>query len=159
MRIRFFALASALAIFPALSVPAWAQQSGPPPTGQTQQAPATTPSADKLQRRYAHMFGKLNLSSQQQQQIQSYVASYAQAHPEGSPRDRQATKALRDQIMGALTADQQAQFKQQMQALREQRQAHQQQQPGGQNGQAPQGGPPQQGQPPQGQQPPQPPQR
>jgi Spy/CpxP family protein refolding chaperone len=143
MRIRFFALASALAIFPVLSLPALAQQSAPP-AGQAQGSPATTPSADKLQRRYARMFGKLNLTSQQQQQIQSYVATYAQAHPEGSPRDRQATKALRDQIMGSLTADQQAQFKQQMQALREQRQAGgQAQQPGAQNGQAPQGEPPQ----------------
>ena len=149
----------------AVPAPGWAQ-TAPAPAAQAQQpsrAPRTTTlGADKIQRGYAHLFRNLNLSSDQQQQMQQYVNTFAQQHPEGSPRDRQAERALRQQMLGTLSADQQAAFKQQMQQLRAQRQARMQQQQQPPQGQPPQGdqsqgqppaGDPSQGQPPAGQPP------
>ncbi|MGC1381115.1 MAG: hypothetical protein WA814_08850 [Candidatus Baltobacteraceae bacterium] len=125
---------------------------------QTQQAPPaqaqarTTPSEAKIQHRWQKRLGSLNLSGQQQQQIQSLIDQYSRSHPEGSPRDRDAAHALRQQIMGVLTSDQQGQLRAQMQARHQQMEArHSQQQ---QQQQAPQGQPPNQEQPDQQQPPP-----
>ena len=54
---------------------------------------------------------ELNLSAQQQSQIQQLVQSYRQAHPRGSAPDPQARKDLRTKIMAVLTPAQQAQLK------------------------------------------------
>ncbi len=62
----------------------------------------------------------LNLSGDQQQRIQSLINQYSQAHPEGSPRDRGASRELRHQIMGVLSDDQRNQYHQEMRARREQ---------------------------------------
>jgi hypothetical protein len=60
----------------------------------------------------------LNLSNDQQQRIQSIIHEYSQSHPEGSPRGHGAMRELRQQVMGALTPDQQNEFRQQMRAHR-----------------------------------------
>jgi Spy/CpxP family protein refolding chaperone len=77
----------------------------------------------------------LNLSAQQQQQIQSTLGQYAQQHPAGSQRDPQGAHALRAQIFSILSPDQQAQLHAQMKAMRAQRaqrrSMEQQQQPQG----------------------------
>ncbi len=53
----------------------------------------------------------LNLTQQQQTQIDQIRQQYRQTHPQGSPRDPQARKAMRDKIMAVLTPAQQAQLK------------------------------------------------
>jgi Spy/CpxP family protein refolding chaperone len=53
----------------------------------------------------------LNLSAQQQSQIQQLMAQYRQAHPHGSTPDPQARKDLRTKVMAVLTPAQQQQLK------------------------------------------------
>jgi len=60
----------------------------------------------------------LNLSAQQQAQIQQLVQQYRQAHPRGSNPDPQARKDLRTKIMAVLTPAQQAQLKAEMKKRR-----------------------------------------
>jgi hypothetical protein len=111
-----------------------AAQQAPAPPAQAQNR--TTPSEGKLEHHWMKRLGKLNLSGDQQQKIQSMIDQYSQSHPEGSPRDRQATQDLRRQILGVLTTDQQSQYREQ---VREHRQQMQQRQ--GQQGQPSQGQP------------------
>ena len=155
MKITFLA-AGAFAVALAMPLGAYAQQNQPP--GATAQR-TTTPSQAKLQRGWMKRLGSLNLSGDQQQRIQSMINQYSQAHPEGSPRDREAGRNLRRQILSVLNSDQQNQYHQQMRARREQmQQRNGQMQQGSQGGPqdqaAPQyqGGPQDQG--PQGQGPP-----
>ena len=56
----------------------------------------------------------LNLSTQQQSQIQQLVQQYRQTHPRGSTPDPQSRKDLRTKVMAVLTPAQQAQLKTQM---------------------------------------------
>jgi len=100
------ALATALAV----PVAGFAQvQPSPAPLGQPGQA-----------QRHHGGFGfmramrGLNLSSQQQSQIQQLVQQYRQAHPKGSTPDPQSRKDLRTKVMAVLTPAQQAQLKTQM---------------------------------------------
>jgi Spy/CpxP family protein refolding chaperone len=116
---KLFALA-ALAAALSLPVVASAQQAPAPPV--MQQAPAGAQATPKVYRRWSRLLNGLNLSSQQHNQIQTLLDQYAQAHPAGSPRDRQASRQLRDQIFGILTPDQQAQVRQTMQNMRAQHQ-------------------------------------
>ncbi|PZR56630.1 MAG: hypothetical protein DLM50_07900 [Candidatus Meridianibacter frigidus] len=58
-----------------------------------------------------HLLRELNLSADQTQRIQGRVQQYRAAHPKGSPKDRQAAKALRGQILAVLTPEQQARLK------------------------------------------------
>jgi hypothetical protein len=149
-------LLAAAALAAALATPLGASAQQQPP--QQYQTPAhagqtTTPSQAQIQRHWAKRFGNLNLSSDQQQHIQSLINQYAQSHPAGSPRDPGASRDLRHQIMGVLSDDQRNQYHQQMQARRAQMRGQgdqMQQGPGPQGG--PQGAPPEQGPP--GQQPP-----
>ena len=140
--------AAFFAVALAMPLGVYAQQSQPPPAAQSYGH--GTPSEAKLQHRWMKRLGNLNLSGDQQQRIQSLISQYSQAHPQGTPADREANRDLRRQIMGVLTSDQQAQYRQQMQARRAQRSQGQQQQPYGQqqppdgpsNGQAPPDQPP-----------------
>jgi Spy/CpxP family protein refolding chaperone len=154
MKITFLAT-GALAVALAMPLGAYAQQTQPP--GATAQR-TTTPSQAKLQHGWMKRLGNLNLSGDQQQRIQSMINQYSQAHPEGSPRDREAGRELRRQILSVLNSDQQNQYHQQMRARREQMQQRQgQMQQGSQGGPQDQGGPQYQGGPdqgPQGQGPP-----
>ncbi len=136
MKINLLA-AGAFAAMLALPLGAYAQQD---------QAPAsraghatTTPNQARIQNHWAKRFGQLNLSSDQQQRIQSLINQFSQAHPEGSPRDRGASRELRHQIMGVLTDDQRNQYHQEMRARRAQ--MHQQGQYQGQQGPGDQQGP------------------
>jgi hypothetical protein len=156
-----FLAASAFVV--ALAVPplgAYAQQSQP--QGVTAQQ-HTTRSQANLQQRWMKKLGDLNLSGDQQQRIQSMINQYSQAHPEGSPRDPEASRDLRRQIMSVLSSDQKSQYHAEMRARRQQRGGQTQQGPSGQpqaqygdpryqgpQGQGPQGQgpPPGQGQPP-----------
>jgi Spy/CpxP family protein refolding chaperone len=61
----------------------------------------------------------LNLTAQQQTQIEQIRQQFRQAHPKGSPRDPQAMKDMRDKIMAVLTPAQQAQLKADMQKRRD----------------------------------------
>ncbi len=54
----------------------------------------------------------LNLSAQQQSQIDALTTEFRQAHPAGSPRDPQAMQALRKQIDAILTPAQLQQLQQ-----------------------------------------------
>jgi Spy/CpxP family protein refolding chaperone len=60
----------------------------------------------------------LNLTQQQQAQIDQIRQQYRQAHPKGSARDPQAMKDMRDKMMAVLTPAQQAQLKTDMQKRR-----------------------------------------
>ena len=147
MKITFLA-AGALAVALAMPLGAYAQQSQP----QGVSAQRTTPSQAKLQHRWMKRLGKLNLSGDQQQRIQSMIDQYSQAHPQGSPRDRNASRDLRRQILGVLNSDQQTQYQAQMRAQHaqmQQRHGQMQQQGGYQQQQGPgpqdQGGPQYQG--------------
>jgi Spy/CpxP family protein refolding chaperone len=70
-----------------------------------------------------HALHGVNLSDQQRSQIKSLMQAYRQSHPASSQPDPQARKQLREQIMGVLTPDQQAQVKANMAQMRRQRQA------------------------------------
>jgi Spy/CpxP family protein refolding chaperone len=149
MKINLLA-ASAFAAALAMPLGVCAQQNQPPPATRADRG---TPSEARLQHRWTRRFGNLNLSNDQQQRVQSLIHQYAQSHPEGSPRDRDAARQLHQQLMGVLNNDQQNQYHQQMQAHREQMRQRQGQMQQGPNGQGYQQGPPQG--PPQGpQQPP-----
>ncbi|HET6274943.1 MAG TPA: hypothetical protein VFE16_03255 [Candidatus Cybelea sp.] len=129
---------SALAAVLALPLGAVAQQDQAPAAHA--QGRTTTPSPAKIQNQWARRFGQLNLSGDQQQRIQSLINQYSQAHPEGSARDRDASRQLRHQIMGVLSDDQRNQYHQQMRARREQKRQRQgQMQQGSQDQQYPQG--------------------
>jgi Spy/CpxP family protein refolding chaperone len=121
MKINLFA-AAAFAVALAMPLAVGAQQ-GQPPAAQA----AGTPSQARIQHRWMRRFANLNLSGDQQQRIQSIINDYSRAHPEGSPRDRQANRELRRQLMGVLTSDQQNQFRQQMRARRAQMQQRREQ--------------------------------
>ncbi len=173
MRSIHLLIAGALAASLALPLAASAQQSPQPPYNPQQQqqqpqqpgAPGqpgprnlTTPSVYALQAQFGRIFGNLGITAPQQAQITSLINSFAQTHPEGSPRDRKGMKELRQEILSILTPQQQAQYEQERAALQVQRaQQHQQrlQQQQQQQGQAPQGQPPYQGSPVPPQQPPQ----
>ncbi len=101
MKINFL---SAAAFVAALAMPlgASAQQSQTP--GGRGHHATTTPSHTKLSHRWQKRLGSLNLSGDQQQRVQSLIDRYSQDHPEGSPRDRNASRELRKQIMGVMTA-------------------------------------------------------
>ena len=104
------------------------------------------PSVYALQAQFARQFANLGITGQQQAQITSLINSFAQSHPQGSPRDRKGMKELRQEILSILTPQQQAQYEQAKAAMQVQR-AQQRQQRLQQQGQAPQGQPPYQGQP------------
>src|SRR5579883_2259767 len=130
--------AGAFAVALAMPLGVYAQQSQAPSTRAYGRS-HTTPSRDRIAGRWSHRFGRLNLSGDQQQRMQSIIDQYSQTHPEGSPRDPQANRELRRQLMGVLSPDQQNQFRQQMRARRAaMRQRRGQMQQGG--GQYQQGG-------------------
>jgi len=121
------------------------QQGYPQQPGYPQQRPSqnqTTPSVYALQAQFARQFANLGITGQQQAQITSLINSFAQSHPQGSPRDRMGMKELRQQILSILTPQQQAQYEQAKAAMQVQR-AQQRQQRLQQQGQAPQQGQPQ----------------
>jgi hypothetical protein len=127
MKINLLA-AGAFAVALAVPLGVCAQQSQPPAAYSHNR---TTPSPARMQHNWARRFGRLGLSGDQQQRIQSLINQYSQTHPEGSPRDPGATHELRRQIMGVLSPDQQNQLHQQMlarRAMMQQRRAQMQQQ-------------------------------
>ncbi|HTX59691.1 MAG TPA: hypothetical protein VMH02_08415 [Verrucomicrobiae bacterium] len=86
----------------------------PPGSGRARR-PRTTPSADVLERRYDRLLSVANLTAQQQSQVHALIQSYSQAHPEGSPVDPSASHALRTQIYGLLSTQQNAAVQQEIQ--------------------------------------------
>jgi hypothetical protein len=139
-------IASLAALVAALALPIGAsaqvvQQPGPV-QGQQQRSPG----ARQYQRWMKRLSG-LNLSQQQQQQVQGALSQFASQHPAGSPKDPQASHALRDQIYSILTPDQQNQLRTEMRAMHQQRRAAQAAQGQYQGQPNQQGQPPYQGQP------------
>jgi len=109
-RFRSLLVPAALATALAVPVAGFAQvQPSPAPLGQPNQG-----------QRHHGGFGfmramrGLNLSTQQQSQIQQLVQQYRQTHPRGSTPDPQSRKDLRTKVMAVLTPAQQAQLKTQM---------------------------------------------
>lgn len=98
------------ALATALAVPATGFAQVQPPQGQLSPAQGQG-------ERHRGGFGfmremrSLNLSAQQQSQIQQLVSQFRQAHPRGSAPDPQARKDLRTKIMAVLTPAQLAQLK------------------------------------------------
>ncbi|MBV8489595.1 MAG: hypothetical protein JO199_03620 [Candidatus Eremiobacteraeota bacterium] len=137
----------AASLLPAAASAQTAPQQAPPPQASPYQQPGQ-PNADYGQRamnRWMRMLQPLNLSSQQQSQIQQALTQYVQSHPPGT-HDPQGRRALLQQIFTVLTPQQQDQLRQTMETLRQERlQRMQQQNP--QQQPAPQQAPPQ-GQPP-----------
>lgn len=114
-------LITAGAFLAALALPLGvsAQQAQPPGVHAQNRV---TPSHARLSHRWMKRLGGLNLSGDQQQRIQSMIDQYSQAHPAGSPRDPNASRLLRHNIMGVLSSDQLNQYRQQMHAHRAQMQ-------------------------------------
>ena len=113
MKISAILLSGSLALALGLPVIGLAQQD-------PAQAPTTAPSGE-----YHHhgggmmrMMQNLNLTPQQQTQIQQIMQQYRQQHPRGSEPDQASRQALHQQIMKVLTPAQQAQLKQNMQNMR-----------------------------------------
>ncbi|MBV8118090.1 MAG: hypothetical protein JOZ01_08930 [Candidatus Eremiobacteraeota bacterium] len=103
-------------LFAALSLPtAVSAQVTQQPQAQMQQAPHNQAAAQY--KRWTKRLNGINLSSQQQQQIQHLLDQFAAAHPAGSPRDKAGVHALRDQIFGVLNSQQQTQLRQNIQAM------------------------------------------
>jgi len=86
----------------------------------------TMPNEGRLQQRWNRRIRGLNLSSDQQQRMQSLIHEYSQNHPQGSSPDRAAGRELHRQLMGMLSPDQRNQLRE----LRRQRRAHMMQQRG-----------------------------
>jgi hypothetical protein len=102
------------------------------------QTPAAQGQAAHEYRRWTKRLTGINLSAQQQQQVQSLLDQFASQHPAGSPRDEAGSHALRDRIFAVLNPQQQAQLQQTMQAMKaQQAQRRMQGQPGGQPQQMP----------------------
>src|SRR5580700_1019144 len=99
----------ALALPVAVSAQVVQQQ---PVQAQGQRGPATA-----QYQRWTKRLAGINLSSQQQQQVQSLLDQFAAQHPAGSPRDKAGSHALGQQIFGVLNPQQQAQLHQNIQAL------------------------------------------
>ena len=114
-----------------------AQQPYPAPPQQQMTAAPGPQGQNRFYDRWSRLLGGLNLSGQQQQQIQGILDSYSQSHPAGSPRDPQGRRALMQQVYGVLTPQQQGQLRQTILAQRAQRlqqqlqRIQQQQQQGG----------------------------
>jgi hypothetical protein len=136
--------AGAFAVALAMPLGVCAQQAQPQGAGAHHRN--RTPNEATMQRRWANRTHDLNLSNDQQQRMQSLIDQYARAHPAGSPRDRDASRQLHQQLMGLMTSDQQNQYRQEQQARRAaMRQRRAQMQGQGPNGQGyPQGPPAQQ---------------
>ncbi|MBV8148496.1 MAG: hypothetical protein JO092_05340 [Candidatus Eremiobacteraeota bacterium] len=98
----------------ALPLGASAQQSDQPAQGQPQPSASTPRANGHIYRRWSQLLSGINLSNQQHDQIQGLLDQYSQAHPLGSTPDRQAARALRQQIFSVLTPDQQTQVRQQI---------------------------------------------
>jgi Spy/CpxP family protein refolding chaperone len=87
-------------------------------------ANATPPPGSPGQRHGRHgMFMEamkgITLSDPQKTQIQQLIEAFRQQHPRGSPRDPQAMKQFHDALLNVLTAQQQTQFKANVQAIRD----------------------------------------
>ena len=96
-----------------------------------QTAPAAPPAGAQAGEHHGpgmmRMMRSLNLTAQQQQQMQSLMQQYRSAHPEGSPPDPAARKQLHEQMMAILTPQQQAQLKTLEAQRREQWKEHREQ--------------------------------
>jgi hypothetical protein len=116
---KFFPIAALLAAFllPLAASAQQAQQPLPPPPPQSAQGYGQQGSSRGYDR-WMRLVSGLNLSNQQQGQIQSALGQYFQSHPTGSAPDPQGKRVLFQQIFGALNPDQQNQLRQVMQQQR-----------------------------------------
>ncbi len=127
-------IASIAALLAALTMPVAV-------SAQVTQAPAQTQRQTSQAAHEYHRWTKrlsgINLSAQQQQQVQHLLDQFAASHPAGSPRDHAGSRALHEQILSILTPAQQQQLTQQMQALKAQHEQRRGQEAGPQGPQAP----------------------
>ena len=102
------------ALATAIAIPAVSFAQVQPAPAQYQQQPGS-----ERHRGGFRFLKDLNLTPQQQAQIDQIRQQFRQAHPKGSARDPQAMKDMRDKIMAVLTPAQQAQLKADMQKRRD----------------------------------------
>jgi len=102
------------ALATAIAIPAVSFAQVQPAPAQNQQQPGS-----ERHRGGFRFLKDLNLTPQQQAQIDQIRQQFRQAHPKGSARDPQAMKDMRDKIMAVLTPAQQAQLKADMQKRRD----------------------------------------
>ena len=106
---------------------------------QTNQAPAPgtygTQSQGQWQGRrhggrhgFMRMMRGVNLSDQQKTQMKQLMQQFRQAHPKGSPPDRQARIQLHQQMLNILTPQQRTQVQQNIQQMRQSRRERSEQQ-------------------------------
>ncbi len=115
----FFSCALALAM--SAPIVTMAQQAATAPSSQAPQSATTStqpgaPSGEIGGSEHHHagmmrLLRGVDLTSQQHAKIAQLMDQFHQAHPEGSPADKPARKALHDQIMAVLTPSQQAQVR------------------------------------------------
>ncbi len=128
MKAMKYLLSAALAAVLCLPLAAYAQQSDQT-NGAAPQSSAPGPHVNgRLYKRWSKFLSGINLNDQQHTQIQNFLDQFSQAHPVGSPPDRQAAHTLRDQIFSVLTPDQQNQVRQEIRNLQAQRRQHRLQQ-------------------------------
>ncbi len=117
-------IAAILAFGTALPLAAAAQQTPPP-----------SPAPHVWRQHHPHgmmrAFQGVGLSSAQRSQIHAALVQFHTAHPKGSPPDRQARKALHQQIMGVLTPAQRASVRANLARMRAERRARRGAAPGG----------------------------
>lgn len=93
-----------------------------------QTTPSTQPAAGAAEGHHHHRGGfggralkGITLSDAQKAQMKQIRETYRAAHPEGSTPDPSARKAMREQMLGVLTADQRAQYEANVKQMRNER--------------------------------------
>ena len=90
---------------PVVSQPGYPGQ--PPPVDNPQGCRLqVTPAAQTIYEHVMRHFAPLNLTQQQQQQIQSIVDAFGRMHPAGSPRDAAAMYDMHQRVRGVLSPQQ-----------------------------------------------------
>jgi Spy/CpxP family protein refolding chaperone len=111
-----FLIPAALLAVLALPVGVCAQQSDQSAGAQAQPSDSARVNR-QIYRRWSQLLSGVNLTDQQHEQIQNLLDQYSQNHPAGSPPDRPAARALKQQIFSLLTPDQQTQVRQQIHTI------------------------------------------
>ncbi|MGA8533256.1 MAG: hypothetical protein WB615_04020 [Candidatus Tumulicola sp.] len=126
MKIASLAVLLAALLLPGAVSAQEVQQQPPPPQTQGQRGDQSA----SIYRRWTKQLNGINLSTQQQQQVQRLLDQFAAQHPAGSPRDHAGVRALGEQIFGVLNPQQQAQLHQNIEALKARRRQHHMQEQG-----------------------------
>jgi periplasmic protein CpxP/Spy len=136
--LRSFLLPAVLGAALIAPVAVFAQQANQVPAPAQQQTQGQWQGHRHGGHRFMRMLKGVNLSDQQKTQMRQLMQQFRQAHPEGSPPDRQAREQLHQQMLNILTPQQRAQVQQNMQQMRERRQQDRGNQPSPEASESPQ---------------------